>query len=120
MKDSYGGKKASGYVFVDGSCGTVAIPCLFCTSALEDRLSAIHWFFRHNAGRHGSVIESIGEALGNRSRDPKEVEKFADAFFNRSESKDSMAGAAFIVVKGNKVIEKWLRLAEVEKKLPHF
>ncbi|WP_268626438.1 beta-lactamase family protein [Paenibacillus alvei] len=52
-------------------------------------------------------------------QDPKEVEQFADEFFNRPEIKDSMAGAAFVVVKGDKVLlKKGYGYADVDKKLP--
>ena len=52
-------------------------------------------------------------------QDPKEVEQFADKFFSRPEIKDSMAGAAFVVVKGDKVLlKKGYGYADVDKKLP--
>ncbi|WP_430112793.1 serine hydrolase [Paenibacillus sp. B1-33] len=52
-------------------------------------------------------------------QDPKEVEQFADEFFSRPEIKDSMAGAAFVVVKGDKVLlKKGYGYADVGKKLP--
>ena len=52
-------------------------------------------------------------------QDPKEVEQFADEFFSRPEIKDSMAGAAFVIVKGDKVLlKKGYGYADVDKKLP--
>lgn len=52
-------------------------------------------------------------------QDPKEVEQFADEFFNRPEIKENMAGAAFAVVKGDKVlVNKGYGYADVKKKLP--
>lgn len=52
-------------------------------------------------------------------QDPKEVEQFADEFFNRPDIKDSMAGVAFVVVKGDKVLlNKGYGYADVEKKRP--
>ncbi|AWX54931.1 penicillin-binding protein [Brevibacillus brevis] len=51
--------------------------------------------------------------------DPREVEQFADEFFNRSEIKNNMAGATFVVVKGDKVLfKKGYGYADVEKKIP--
>ncbi|WP_199930299.1 serine hydrolase [Brevibacillus brevis] len=51
--------------------------------------------------------------------DPREVEQFADEFFNQSEIKNNMAGATFVVVKGDKVLfKKGYGYADVEKKIP--
>lgn len=50
-------------------------------------------------------------------QDSKEVEKFADAFFNRPDIKENMAGASFVVVKGDKVLlNKGYGYADVENK----
>ncbi|KKO53109.1 penicillin-binding protein [Paenibacillus sp. DMB20] len=52
-------------------------------------------------------------------QDPKEVEQFADEFFSRPEIKEGMAGAAFVVVKDDKVLlKKGYGYADVDKKLP--
>ncbi|RNB69572.1 serine hydrolase domain-containing protein [Brevibacillus panacihumi] len=52
-------------------------------------------------------------------QDLKEVEQFADDFFNRPVIKENMAGAAFAVVKGDKVlVNKGYGYADVKKKLP--
>ncbi|RAP28209.1 Beta-lactamase [Brevibacillus laterosporus] len=49
----------------------------------------------------------------------KEVEKFADQFFNRPQIKDKLAGAAFVVVKDDQVLfKKGYGYADVEKKRP--
>jgi len=51
--------------------------------------------------------------------DPKEVEQFADDFFNRPDIQENMAGAAFAVVRGDKVlVNKGYGYADVGKKLP--
>ncbi|MFD3262226.1 serine hydrolase domain-containing protein [Paenibacillus lentus] len=70
-------------------------------------------------GGIGSLSKVSAAPLGGGPQDPKEVEQFADQFFNRPEIKESMAGAAFVVVKGDKVLlNKGYGYADVEKKLP--
>lgn len=70
-------------------------------------------------GGMGPLSKVSAKPLEMGPQDPKEVEQFADEFFNRSELKDSMAGAAFVVVKGNKVLlKKGYGYADIEKKLP--
>lgn len=68
----------------------------------------------------GTLSKVSAAALVNIGpQDPKEVEQFADDFFSRPEIKDSMAGAAFVVVKGDKVLlKKGYGYADVDKKLP--
>ena len=49
----------------------------------------------------------------------KEVEKFADQFFNLPQIKDKLSGAAFVVVKDDQVLfKKGYGYADVEKKRP--
>ncbi|WP_245947947.1 serine hydrolase [Paenibacillus sambharensis] len=51
--------------------------------------------------------------------DPKEVEAFADSFFETPEIKDKLTGAAFTVVaEGNVVLNKGYGYADVESRLP--
>lgn len=70
-------------------------------------------------GGTGSLSKVSAAPVRIGPQDPKEVEQFADQFFNRPEIKESMAGAAFVVVKGDKVLlNKGYGYADVEKKLP--
>ena len=49
----------------------------------------------------------------------KEVEKFADQFFNRPKIKEKLTGAAFVVVKDDQVLfKKGYGYADLEKKRP--
>ncbi|MFB6365411.1 serine hydrolase [Paenibacillus elgii] len=51
--------------------------------------------------------------------DPKEVEQFADRFFERPEVRDRMAGASLVVVKGDRIVlKKGYGYADVERKIP--
>ena len=50
---------------------------------------------------------------------PMEVEQFADSFFEQPEMKESLAGAALVVVKDGKVLlKKGYGYADVDKKVP--
>lgn len=50
--------------------------------------------------------------------DPKEVENFADQFFNQSHIKDQMAGAVFVVVRDGKILlNKGYGYSDLEKKI---
>ncbi|XOS90742.1 hypothetical protein ACLMAB_18125 [Brevibacillus laterosporus] len=49
--------------------------------------------------------------------EPKEVENFADQFFNQSHIKDQMAGAVFVVVRDGKILlNKGYGYSDLEKK----
>ncbi|MCR8979738.1 serine hydrolase domain-containing protein [Brevibacillus laterosporus] len=60
-------------------------------------------------------VEAKMESFG--PTDSKEVERFADQFFNRPQIQDKLAGAAFVVVKDDQVLfKKGYGYADVEKK----
>ncbi|MBH5320358.1 serine hydrolase [Paenibacillus sp. GSMTC-2017] len=64
----------------------------------------------------GNKVEA---ATATGPKDAKEVEAFADAYFNRPEVKKAMAGAAFVVVDNDKVLlNKGFGYADVESKQP--
>lgn len=61
--------------------------------------------------------QAASTAIG--PQDTKEVEQFADGFFEQPEIKESLAGAALVVVKDGKVLlKKGYGYADVDKKVP--
>ncbi|GKU76551.1 serine hydrolase [Paenibacillus sp. L3-i20] len=59
----------------------------------------------------------VAAAIANGPKDAKEVEAFADAYFNRPEVKKSLAGGAFVVVGEDKVLlNKGFGYADVKSK----
>jgi CubicO group peptidase (beta-lactamase class C family) len=67
----------------------------------------------------GIAPEAQAAAAQEGPRDPLEVEQFTDRFFEQPEIKESLAGAALVVVKDDKVlVKKGYGYADVDKKLP--
>jgi CubicO group peptidase (beta-lactamase class C family) len=69
---------------------------------------------------NGALGEKVQAASGqNGPQDPTEVEQFADGFFDRQDIKESLAGAALVVVKDDQVLlKKGYGYADVGKQVP--
>ncbi|CAM4397571.1 beta-lactamase family protein [Paenibacillus tarimensis] len=66
-----------------------------------------------------AMAEAASPAAAGGPTDPKEVEAFADSFFETPEIKDKLTGAAFTVVADGKVVlNKGYGYADVESRLP--